>query len=291
MDVLTAILLGAVQGLTEFFPVSSSGHLLLLERLLHFQTPALLFQAFVHMGSAVAVAVLLRKDVCRILVETGRILRDLGRNGKEFLRSLVKGTDPEYGKIIRTNYRRLVVMLCLAFLPTAVLGFLFAAFAGQLLTDVMSAGIGFFLTGMLLLVCSMLKPGHVLPKDVPYLRFILIGTAQGLAVFPGISRFAVTLSGGILSGFSKKTAIRVSFLLMIPASLGAFLFELIKSASEGLVTPGRIGTCLAGTVTAAFVGIFVIKRFLRYVQTRSLKGFAYYCIAAGILSICAAFLA
>ena len=290
MDVLTAIVLGIVQGLTEFFPVSSSGHLVLLERLLGFQTPALLFHAFVHMGSVIAVSVLLRKDVLRLLIETGRILRDLGRNGKEFLRSLFKGTDPDYGKIIRTNYRRLVVMLFLASLPTAVLGFLFAAFAGKFLTNVMYSGIGFFLTGMLLLVCSMLKPGHELPKDVPYSRFLLMGLVQGFSVFPGISRFAVTYFGGILSGFSKKTAIRISFLLMIPASLGAFVFVLIQSISFGLVTPMGIGTCLAGTVAAAITGIFVIRSFLRFVQTRSMRGFAYYCFVIGILSICVAFI-
>ena len=290
MEYLKAVLLGIVQGLTEFLPVSSTGHLVVLEHIMAFRAPALLFHVFVHTGTMIAVILVMRRDVVRLLLETGRLISEIAGNLKEFLLSVFKGTDPEYKKLVRTNYRRLVIELLAASIPTAGIGFLFMCFGGGLMTNVMIAGIGFLLTGITLLVSSMLKPRSEMPKDVPVSKFLLIGIAQGFSVIPGISRFALTWSGGILSGFSKKTALRISILMLLPVSAGALIAELIHAVQGGGFTVPVLFQCLAGTVAAAVCGVFVMRAFLRLVQTRSFKGFAYYSFAAGIVSVLTGFL-
>ena len=290
MEFLTALLLGVVQGITEFLPVSSTGHLVFLEQLFGFQTPATLFHAFVHLGSAAAVILAFRKDVIRLLMESGRILDGALKNCGIFFRSVRKGVDPDYTKAVRTNFRRLAQMIAAATVPTALVGVFFSITASGSMSRLVFAGVGFLLTGVILLVSSMLKPKNEMPKDIPMNRMFLIGFAQGFSVFPGISRFAVTMCGGILSGFGKKTALRVSFLLFIPAAIGSFIFEVIRAGAGGQFTPTILMMCLTGMIASAVVGFIFIRQTLRFVQTRSLKGFAYYAFFAGIVAVTAGFL-
>lgn len=290
MEFLTALLLGVVQGVTEFLPVSSTGHLIFLEHLFGFTAPPVLFHVFVHLGSMAAVVLALRKDVLHLTAESGSQLLLLLHNAGAFFRSVKNGTDPDYSKAVRTNYRTLVHMIALASVPTALIGLLFDLCAAPQLSHLTFAGVGFLLTGVILLVTSMLKPRSELPKDIPLSRMLLIGVAQGFSVLPGISRFAVTLCGGVLCGFSKKTAIRVSFLLFVPVSVGSFVYEVIRTALTSGISPMVLGECLAGMVASGLVGFFSVRRLLRIVQTRSLKGFANYSFAAGLVAVIASFL-
>lgn len=285
MDFLTAFLLGALQGVLEFFPVSSTGHLVFVEQITAFEAPRLLFHAFLHIGSVIAVIYVFRRDVFRLVIESGRILADVLRNMKEFIGSLLKGSDPDYIKVIRTNYRKLVVMLTAASIPTFAGGILLRGAAETLSGSVMYTGVGLLMTGIILLVSSMLRPRDEMPKDIPYWKIFVIGAAQGLSVLPGVSRFGVTLSGGILCGLGKMTAVRISFLMLIPVSLGALAEELAVSIPAGVMAGRTAGICLTGMAASAVFGILLMKRLLRFVRVRDLKGFAYYCFCAGAISV------
>ena len=290
MDFLTAFLLGALQGALEFLPVSSTGHLAVLERLIGFDVPFLPFHVFLHVGSAAAVVWIFRRDVIRLLAESGRMLADCLKNIREFLSSLRKGEDPAYIKIVRTNYRKLVIQLLIVSVPTACIGFLLKGTAKELSHSAMYTGIGLLITGIMLLVASMIRPRNEMPRDIPDWKILMIGIAQGFSVLPGISRFGVTLSGGILCGLSAITAIRISFLMLIPAVSGALAEELMTGIPAGTFDGNTLILCLTGMAASALTGLFVMKRVLRFVRVRGLKGFAGYCFIAGLVFIFLGFL-
>ncbi len=284
MDLITAIVLGVVQGIVEFLPVSSSGHLVVLERLLGFGMPQVAFHAFLHAGSAIAVIYILRRDVLHLVVEAGRMAGDLLRNFGEFLRSLLRGEEPNYVKLVRTNYRKLVVLFFASSVPTAILGFCLERAARALSSSLMYTGIGFLLTGVTLLVTSNLQPKNELPRDIPVWKMVLVGAAQGMAVLPGISRFALTMSGCILAGMSRNSAIRISMLMLLPFSAGALAAELFLPGMQGIGSPGNLPLFVLPAAVAAVTGILFMRPMLRFVQVRKLSGFARYCMAAGLVT-------
>lgn len=286
MDFVTAFVLGVIQGVLEFLPVSSSGHLVILERLLGFNnTPVLPFHIFLHIGSVIAVLYTLRRDEIRLVSETGKMLLDCLRNMKEFLRSLRLGEDPDYVKVVRTNYRKLVVTLLEVSLPTALIGLLLRDAAVAASGSAMYTGIGLLLTGVVLLVASMLRPGNEMPRDIPGWKMLLIGTAQGISVLPGISRLGLTVSGGILCGLSKATAIRISFLMLVPAAVGALAGELFTGIPSGILSGDTVLICIIGMAASAAAGIFTMKRAVRFFRVRSMRGFAAYCFCAGTAAV------
>ena len=156
MNFLKALFLGVIQGFTEFFPVSSSGHLALFENLLHFSTDAgLLFDVLLHLGTLTAVIIAFRQDIVRMIMETGRIFRDIFLNSKMYFRSAKTKEEPVYLRIMTTNYRHFVVMILIATLPTAVLGGLLSNLAAKASKTLLYPGIGFLLTGILLVVVEI----------------------------------------------------------------------------------------------------------------------------------------
>ena len=261
MDLLIVIVLGVVQGIIEFFPVSSSGHMVLLEKLIGFHVRALPLHLFLHIGTSLAVVFTLRRDVFRLVIECGRMIGDLFGNLKIFAQGVRRGEDPAYTKIVRTNYRKLVMLLLAASLPMAVIGVLLVK------------------TG----------PGDELPRDIPYWKMCLIGCLQGLSVLPGVSRFAVTLSGGILSGMSRQSAVRISLLLLLPASFGSLIAEYTLPVMPGIPVGRALLMCIVGGAAAFAAGMFAIRQVLRFVRVRKLNGFSYYCFAVGIVSVILSF--
>ncbi|MDO5702758.1 MAG: undecaprenyl-diphosphate phosphatase [Lachnospiraceae bacterium] len=285
MDLFTAVLLGIIQGIAEFLPVSSSGHLVIFEKIAGFGIPALPFLACVHAGTAIAVISVLHRDVIRIVVETWRMIKDIFHNMVEYLGSVRRGTDADYVKIVRTNYRKLIVLITVSTIPTALMGILMERAVRMAAESLLFTGIGLLLTGVILLVTSVITPGDELPRDIPAWKMFLIGVAQGLALFPGVSRLAVTLSGGIFAGMSEKTATRISYLMFIPVSLGALAAELTVQGTAGFDLTGMLPAYAAGTAAAALTGIIMGKHVLRFLRARKLTGFAYYCFIAGSAAV------
>ncbi|AEF86166.1 undecaprenyl-diphosphatase [Treponema primitia ZAS-2] len=253
MNIFEAIILGVVQGLTEFLPVSSSGHLVLLQKIFGISEPVLLFDTMVHLGTLVAVFIVLWEDIWSIL---RRIVQPLTG-------FLILGTIP-------------TVIIALVFKDTIEGAFQSAAFLG----------FSFLFTAAALMGSEFLshRPGKARPQTaMGWFDALIIGICQAIAIIPGVSRSGLTLSGSLSRKLDRDFAARFSFLLSIPAILGALVLQL-KGVLDGEPL-GSIGIApiIAGTLSAGVVGFFAIKFMLRIVKTRSLRGFALYVAILGVL--------
>jgi undecaprenyl-diphosphatase len=259
MSILAALVLGAVQGITEFLPVSSSGHLVLFQKIFRVSEPALLFDTLVHGGTLIAVFIVLWRDIWDIL---------------------------------KRPIQPLTAYLILATLPAVAVALIFkdsieAAFAsGAFLAP------AFLITSALLLLAEILSRrygGGLKDKaGMNWLDALIIGLLQGLAIIPGISRSGATLSGALSRKLDRDFAARFSFLLSIPAILGALVLQ-IKDLAQGTGAETAAGSgiglapLLAGTAVAAVVGFLSIRIMLKIVRERSLTGFAVYTAILGLL--------
>lgn len=262
MSIVEAVILGVVQGLTEFLPVSSSGHLVLLQRIFGISESALLFDTLVHGGTLAAVLVVLWPDIWGIL----------RRPVQPLLGFLILGTIPAVAVALLFKDR-----IEAAFASGAFLGFAFLVTAA-------------FLTGSHLLAKRANRIRG--QEEMDWMDALIIGVLQAVAIVPGVSRSGSTLSGALSRRLDKGFAARFSFLLSIPAILGALILQirdLIKapSATTGLdvAIGGGIGPAAlaAGTFAAAMVGFFSIRLMLKIVRERSLLGFALYTAILGVL--------
>lgn len=300
MSLLEAIFMGIIQGLTEFLPVSSSGHLSMFKILFHVNTETgMLFDVLLHVGTLAAVCAVFYRDIIRLITEGIAIFKNTAvnfgifcRNGflrlknvfrKEKLRTeeLQLGT---YHRIVNSSYRKFVMLIIVSTIPTGIIGVLgrdVVEMASELL---LVPGICLVITAILLFVADFIKDGEKGPKRISYFHAFIIGIVQGIATLPGISRSGATITACLLCGFNRAFAVKYSFLMSIPAVLGAMILELFDVAELAL-TAGEIAVYAAGMVMAAVVGYICIKTMLVVVRKKKFKFFAIYCLLAGILSI------
>ena len=272
MNSTEAIILGIVQGLTEFLPVSSSGHLVLFQQVLGLKKAELFFDICVHLGTLAAVMVVFRREIKNILSALTR---------------LHPSTAPEQSilqKIDSDPDLKLALMIVIGSIPTGILGYVFAGIADRLFSSALITGLMLMVTGLLLWITRRAEAGHEpagIDRLTPKNAFI-IGVVQGLAIIPGISRSGSTISAGLLLGIEREMAARYSFLLSIPAIAGAGLVSL----KDGLSQPDlAIQISLLGAATAAIVGYAALKSLLHLVKRGRLYLFAPYCWLVGILAI------
>lgn len=243
--------MGAVQGITEFFPISSSGHLVILQGIFGMKEPQLAFDIFLHLGTLVSILVYFHKEILNMI----------------------------------TRERRTAFYIILASIPTFIIGLMFKDAAEELFARPHLVGYMLLATGLWLISASLYdKSGKAgSPKKIGFINSLLIGVSQGIAVIPGISRSGATIGAGILSGIGKEAAFRFSFLLAIPAILGA-----------GLLKCGKIGAGLAsgdslyfmlGAVTAMVTGLVSISVLFKMVKANKLYVFGIYCILAASIVI------
>lgn len=262
MEIYQGIILGILQGLTEFLPVSSSGHLVLGQIYFNITEYGLVFDASVHMGTLGAVFIVYFKDIQGIL------------------KSLVyyAGTRDPSGH--ETNLA-LAAAIIIGSVPTAIIGFALKQFEDILFTSSLLVGAMLLLTGCLLWVSRRyyrVEQGEHLTIS----RAVIIGIVQGLAVIPGISRSGSTIATGLFTGLDRKTAARFSFLLSIPAILGAQVISVKDMIeSQGHIDPATI----CGTIASFIVGLAALKLLLKLVNTGKFHLFAPYCWLAGILAL------
>jgi undecaprenyl-diphosphatase len=269
-----ALVLGAVQGLTEFVPISSSGHLVLVPFLLRWPAPGLDFDVAVHLGTAVAVVAYFARDLWAILTGGARVV---ARRADDRARSSA----------------RLIPLLAVGSIPAALAGLFLEGLFHDLLADTDAVDrIGAPMTAVFLVVTAGLlwsaeaahrrgpDDGRRGVEQVTVVDALVIGVFQALALAPGISRSGATIAAGIFRGLSREAAARFSFLLALPAIAGAGLLALID------LPPGvRIGFMLWGAVAAAVTGFAAIAFMLRYLRTRTLGPFAGYCVLAAAVSL------
>jgi undecaprenyl-diphosphatase len=253
---LAAALLGVVQGLTEFLPVSSTAHLLIGARLLHFDDPGGVFTVMIQLGSIVAIVWLYREKIFRVLA---------GLPG-----------DPEA--------RHFILMILVAFLPAAVAGALFADFVKRVLyTTPGVIAVTFIVGGIIMIVAERNRPTPtVVDADrTPISRALGIGLCQVVALIPGVSRSGATIVGAMLLGLDRPAAAEFSFFLAIPTMSAAFAHDLWKTRHSLDAT--RAGEIAVGFVLAFIASALVIEPFLAVVRRRGFVPFAWYRIVAGVL--------
>ncbi len=257
-----AALLGAVQGVTEWLPVSSSGHLVLLQRILYSEN-SVLFDAMVHGGTLLAVLAYYWRDAAAVLRGLYESLVDLPRAGVEALTS--------------TPERALAWYLVVATLPIVAAGLLLQDWVDALFNDARLVGLCYLVTGTWLLLTRLSKgSGPITLKSS-----VLIGLAQAAAILPGISRSGSTIATGMLSGVDREEAARFSFLLSIPAIGGALLLEAVRSGAAAALTAPN----LVGFATAFAVGILSIKFLLGVIRRGKFHLFSIYCFALAALAL------
>lgn len=267
MDIIQGIIIGIVQGLTEFLPVSSSAHLVFAQKLLGVES-SLAFDIFLHLGTLIAVLWFFRGDIYKMFkswwLSIGDILQ--GRFKQGFME------DP---------YKRLAWYVILATIPVGVVGVLFensvdALFAGALYVPAFFL----FVTGTILFLSQRMTSGNVNYDTITKKEALFMGLGQACAILPGLSRSGTTIAAGLTIGLDKEFAAKFSFILSIPAILGAFL---LQAKDIGSTMDANFLPVFLGFIASIIAGYLAIKWMLDLIQNRSLDIFAYYCWLMGLI--------
>lgn len=274
MPIWVALLLGAVQGLAEFLPISSSGHLVLMQSLINFEqygADEVTFDVILHLGTLAAVIVAFWPDVKELVVE--------------FFKMVFDGF-----KIRNRPYRRMVVMVILATLPLA-LGAVLEKYIESAFSSTLFVGIALLFTAALLITAgkvanAKVNSGHggKTAKDAKYTDAVKVGLMQLVAVFPGVSRSGSTICGGLFSGFQRDFAVRFAFIMSIPAVLGSVVFKLGDIMAIGL-SGEMILPCVVGFFASAISGYLAIALVRTLMKKNSFQYFAIYCGVVGVAAI------
>jgi len=251
MEIIKVIILGIIQGITEFLPVSSSGHLVLFQHLLDVEG-ALTLDVFLHFGTLLAVVIVYLDDIKGIIT-------------------------------FRDEYRKLTIYIILGSVPAGVIGILFEDLFERLFSTVTVVGFMLLLTGLLLWLSDRVGKEERDLKEMNLSDAVVIGFAQAFAIIPGISRSGSTIVGGLFKGLNRKLAAKYSFLLSIPVIAGATLLKVKDIVSGGL--DADLLQLAVGTCSSLISGYFAIKLLLKLIDQEKLSLFAYYRWGLGILVI------
>jgi len=274
---LSAFFLGLVQGIAEFLPISSSGHLAILQnffKLENIEESHLFFDVLLHLGTLISVCIVYRKDIMEML----RALVGL------FQKKDVDGGRP----VVQNDEKlRLALMIVIATLPLLVIVFI-KDYIEQLTGRSGFIGLMLVLTGCLLFVSDKLAQGNKAERKMTVVDALVVGVSQAIATIPGLSRSGVTITAGLCTGFSREFAVRFSFLISIPAIIGANLISIVGAIKAG-VAWGNMPQYLLGVVVAATVGYVAIRLVKILVDKNKFGKFAYYCWAVGLITILLSF--
>lgn len=259
MTIIQAIFLGMVQGLTEFIPVSSSGHLVIFQHIFGVQGSPLTFDVLVHIGTLAAVFVAFWNDIAAIL---------------------------------KKPFSKLTYLIIVGCIPAGLMGFFLQPIFEKAFESLLVVGIGLLITGGVLKLSEMVTHNSLNMKEVretTYLDVLFIGLLQGIAIVPGISRSGSTIAGGLLAGLDRDFAARYSFLVAIPVIMGAGLVQLKDFSFSAIAITDSIVPYIVGPLTAALFGYLAIKIVMNLVRDGRLSIFSYYCWVVGALTIGAYF--
>ena len=272
MNLIQAILMGLVQGLSEFLPISSSAHLVFTSNfykvfkgieIAQESNQEIFLDIMLHLGTLIAVLVFFRKEIFEIIKALYFGLKDKKYDNPDF---------------------KIGVYILLGTVITVLIAYPLNEIAGDLVFKPAIVGLLLIFTGVLLLVSEKIAKKMIDKKPIGLKSSILMAIAQGLAALPGFSRSGLTIATGLLSGMAREVAARYSFLLSIPIILGAsMLYPLIKLDLQEVVTYNWIAI-IVGTIVSAIVGYLCIKYFLKFVGKFSLGIFGYYCLLMGIFT-------
>ena len=289
MTLFQSIILGFVQGATEFLPVSSSGHLAIFKYLFGLSDVGIAYDILLHVGTLLAVFAIYYKDIWQLIVNAVCMLAILIKNFFAFLGNFRRVKKKyQYQKIITTPYRKFVALIIVSIIPVGLVGFLLGDWIESISAGLLVPGICLLITGAALYLSEKLPEGTKTAKNLTYKNALIIGAAQACAAFPGISRSGSTICASLAVGMKRTFAVKYSFIMSIPVILGAALKSL-KDLSGTEISGGEIGVSLIGMVVAAVVGFIAIKLLLLVVKNNKFRYFAFYCFAVGLLAIIGSF--
>ncbi len=247
MTYLQAVILGLIQGLTEFLPVSSSGHLVIFQNFFGFTEPLIQFDVMLHLGTIIAVLVAFWQEIIRLL---------------------------------RFPWRHDFWVVIVACIPVGIFGFFLDDYVSALFSSTIAVGIALLVTGLLMFLSDRMT-GYKKWKDITYKNALIIGLCQGCAIIPGLSRSGSTIFGALLCHLDRNTAARFSFIMSVPVILAAAGKSFVEAFSES----GGVGIVpqyFVGMLVAAVTGWFAIRFFIRLLEKANMKYFAYYCWLVGV---------
>lgn len=268
------MLLGFIQGVSEFLPISSSGHLAITQRLFGVgnMEELLLFDVLLHCGTLVAVIIAYRKDIMELIRAFAALFSAKGRADDSNLAA-----------------RRLLLLLIIATLPL-VLVILFDNLVGALGSNLVFVGFMLLCTGVLLYISDRFAKGRKTERSARVSDVLVVGLMQVLAVIPGLSRSGSTIAAGTIRGFDRKFAVKFSFLMSLPAVIGATALEVIKALGDSSLDASEILVYLPGMLVAAIAGYFSIALVRRIADKGQFGKFAVYCVTVGAVTITAVLL-
>lgn len=271
MTYIEAVILGLVQGLAEFLPISSSGHLALLQQFFGIKEDnVLLFAVLLHVGTLISVFIVYWKDIWELIVELFLTIKDIFT-----------------GKGLRLDerpVRKLGVMIIVATIPTGLIGILFNDFFDGLYNSIVPIGAGLLVTGCLLVIAERMGTSNRGIKEMNFRNAIFVGVVQGIAICPGISRSGSTLFGSLLCNLDRTFAVKFVFLISIPSILGSAVMEAPDAIAVGM-NMSDLGPIIVGMIVAAVSGLIAIKTMIKVVSNKKLNYFSYYVWLLGIFVI------
>lgn len=270
MTLIQAIILGIFQGISEFLPISSSGHLVILQHFFGIKEGNLFFTEMLHFGTLISIVIVYFNDIIKIIVE--------------FFKMLGSGIKNKKFKIVN-DYQKLALLIIIGSIPTAIIGFLFEDFFKKLYSSsILPIGVAFLITGLLLWIANKKPHENKKVRNMTILDSLTIGIFQGIAIIPGISRSGSTIVAGLLRGLDRSLATEFSFLLALPATFGAGLFgitDVIKTGSAAVID----GPLIIGILLSTIVGVFAIKFLIKMLKKDKLHYFSYYLWIIGFITI------
>jgi len=260
MTIFQIILLGLIQGLTEFLPISSSAHLVIFENLLRVEAHDLSLEVFLHFGTILAVIYYFREDLTKMLNSIGERFSSSKENQESW---------------------ELIWLILIGTIPAVLIGLLFKENIEKSFTSVKFTGAMLFITGIFLWFTRFSKQSK---SKIRWWEALIIGLAQAFAMLPGISRSGATITAGLFLGIEKEKSAKFSFLLSLPAVLGATLLKFKDTLSQG-ICPATVLIYLIGMITAFIFGYLSIAALLKILRKGKFEYFGYYCLLVGILVI------
>jgi undecaprenyl-diphosphatase len=272
IEIIKFIFIGAVQGLTETLPISSSGHLLIIKRLINLDVPKndISFEILLHLGSLIAVIYFYKN-----------VIKELFLN---FFKYLLK---KDKSKVSDFKY---VWFLVIATIPAAIAGLLLEDFIEKYLTSLLTVGIALLTTSFILFLINRIKKGTKDKENITVIDAIIIGLVQALAIIPGISRSGSTVSMGLYRKFNIDKSLRFSFLLFIPVALGAALLDIIEIVKVQKLTNEKFILYLIAFLTSIICTYISLKIFVNILKKGKLNYFSIYCLFAGTVTLILSFI-
>ena len=267
MTFFEAIILGLTQGLSEFLPISSSGHLALLQYFFGIEGESVLaFAVLLHLGTLISVFIVYRKDIWALIVELFMVFKDIFT-----------------GKGLRINAnptRRLGFMIIVATIPTGLIGILFNDLFASMYSSLLSIGIGLIFTGTILWLAERINAGTKTVSEMQFGHAFFVGVMQGIAICPGVSRSGSTLVSSLFSGLNREFGVKFAFLISIPSILGSVILEAPAAFEQG-ADMSFVLPILTGVIVSAVSGLIAIKAMIKLVTGKRLWYFSIYTWTVG----------